>query len=158
MTATQTSQAKTDIEKIFNEVIDAQEQVISQYRMIYMQHQDNVMADQLFAFLDEMEGLKRRIQDTSAKITDRIDNAGRIAEFISDLLSDEREEEQDSPNRILEAIDNIELTFGYTPESVGFEKENNAANAQQYAHIEYFKQKKAELDQMLVKYPELKSM
>lgn len=146
------NQVKENMESIFNEASDVLENIINQYRDISIGNEDDPLHEVLFTFCDEMETVKRKINDHKLKFSERIEAVGDAGQFIKDFIDDTNEVENSSAGKINTMIDKLESKVGLNPDNV---IENDILTIPQEQHIKYFKDKKAELEKILADNPQL---
>jgi ElaB/YqjD/DUF883 family membrane-anchored ribosome-binding protein len=161
MDSTNSAQVQTQLEAIFTEVSDKLESVISDYRTLFIKNQDDALRERIGDFCEELEDLRKKINDTNQDMNVRIDSVGNVAEYMQDLIDDVTDYKKDDDkktlaNEITNAIDGLEAMLHVG----GKEKmviEDTVLTHPETDKENYFTAKHAQLENMVASHPELKN-
>ena len=154
-----TAQTKADFEAIFTKVIERLEVVITFYRNLLIQGDDDIMHEGLFAFCDELQSLKRKIGDTKLAISERIIAVGNISQYIQDFVSDTTNFRNEMhaktlPNRMLAILTKIETLIYMAKPDVTI-IEDIVSKTSETEDENFFTTQQSLLTKMLADHPEL---
>lgn len=159
MPSTDLTTIKANIETIFTDVILKLETVISDYRNLMLNADNDDLHEALFAFCNELEALKHKIMNRKQPLSNRMDCVGNITQYIIDLQTDttnfENEKKAKTPlNEIMSGITSIETGLNM----IAPEKNVIAAGMASMPETEnkkYFMTKLRELQKIVADHPEL---
>ena len=159
MSSSNLSQAQENMEAIFTEVNDKLENVISGYRTLFINNEDDAMRERMGDFCEELEDLRSVINDANQDVSTRIESVGNIVEYIDDLLLDvsdykKADEAKTLANRILAVIDTVEGSIGLGGKDSSV-IEDSILHTPQDKNESYFLEKQAELNAIVAANPEL---
>ncbi len=160
MTYPDTAKSKADLEKVFSDVDVALENLISKYRDLYITDQDDPLREQLGAFFEELEGLRKKISNTKEILSDRVESVEDVAQYLEDLVDDVTEYKQENEantvsNDIMAAIDSVESLIGVGG-AESSEIEAAILENPQTQTENYFRSKKKELDEIIAANPDFR--
>ena len=162
------TQTKADIEKIFSEVNTKLESLITHNTTLLMSVNGDTMHERLFAFCDELEGLRKKISNQSETLAVRMECVGDVAQYIQDMLQDvtefkQTDEAKTASNEIMNVMTAIETSLSITAieTSLGIIApdvhviEDTIISEPQTENEAFFTSKLAAIEKIVADHPEL---
>ena len=156
--------ARDSLEKNFAAIDIALETLISHYRILLMDYDDDPLAESVNMLCLELIALRKKISNKALSLSDRIDCVDNISKFVDDFTADvvayKKEDEVDTlANELIHAFDRLESSLTFNIYHIAPSQVENTVIGDKDAgsNENFFRQKSAEIKSLVAQNPDLKT-